>query len=77
MLRHLAHPRAAEPAWLTSTVVQLARLIGDERCFEELPILGDALEDAGCTDERILSHCRTGRPHIRGCWVVDLILARP
>ena len=41
-----------------------------------LPILADALEDAGCTDQAILDHCRGAGPHVRGCWVVDLILGK-
>jgi len=41
-----------------------------------MPILADALEDAGCTDAAILEHCRGPGPHVRGCWVVDLILGK-
>jgi hypothetical protein len=73
-----------DPLWLTSTVTALAGVIYDERQFDMMPILADALEDAGCTDGTILEHCRhvdhggphTGLPvgpHVRGCWVVDLI----
>src|SRR5262249_54741761 len=40
------------------------------------PILADALEDAGCTEAAILEHCRGPGPHVRGCWVVDLILGK-
>jgi hypothetical protein len=54
----------------------LAQGIYDERAFERLPILADALEDAGCTDAAILVHCRGPGPHVRGCWVVDLILGK-
>jgi hypothetical protein len=60
--------------WRTPTVLNLARVIYDERSFEDLPILGDALEEAGCTDADLLNHCRTPGPHARGCWVVDLLL---
>jgi hypothetical protein len=41
-----------------------------------MPILGDALEDSGCTKETVLSHCRSEGPHFRGCWVVDLLLEK-
>ena len=50
---------------------QLARVIYAERRFEEMPVLGDALEDAGCSDPDVVAHCRCGQPHARGCWVVD------
>jgi hypothetical protein len=65
-----------DPSWLTSDVVALARAAYEERAFDRLPILADALEDAGCTDAAILSHCRGPGPHVRGCWVVDLILGK-
>jgi hypothetical protein len=65
-----------DPRWLTSTVVDLARAIHDERAFENLPILGDALMDSGCDNEEIIAHCRSKRPHFRGCWPVDLILGK-
>ena len=41
-----------------------------------MPILADALEDAGCTNQDILNHCRGGGEHVRGCWVVDLLLGK-
>lgn len=65
-----------DPSWLTPNVVDLARTIYEERAFDRLPILSDALMDAGCEDEQILAHCRTTGQHVRGCWVVDLILER-
>jgi hypothetical protein len=46
----------------------------DERAFDHLPILADALEEAGCTNADILNHLRGPGPHVRGCWVVDLLL---
>jgi hypothetical protein len=46
----------------------------DDRRFDEMPLLADALEEAGCTEEAILKHCREPGEHVRGCWVVDLIL---
>jgi hypothetical protein len=63
-------------SWRTSAVVALAQTIYDERDFLGMPILGDALEEAGCEDARILGHCRIPGPHALGCWVVDLILGR-
>jgi hypothetical protein len=69
-------PVAFAPSWRSETVVGLARGIYDERAFDRLPILADALEDAGCEDADILSHCRGGGPHVRGCWVVDLVLSK-
>jgi hypothetical protein len=54
----------------------MAQAIYDERRFDDLPILADALEEAGCDDEDILSHCRGLGPHVRGCWGLDLILAK-
>ena len=65
-----------QPVWLTSDVVALARRIYDDRAFDRLPILADALMDAGCDNDDILSHCRSEGPHARGCWVVDLVLGR-
>jgi hypothetical protein len=64
------------PAWLAwgGLVPTLARAIREERRFQDLPVLADALEDAGCTDADILGHCRAGGPHLRGCWVLDLLL---
>jgi hypothetical protein len=72
-------PVAVDPDWLSfgaGTVVQLAQAIYDGRRFEELPVLADALEEAGCTNPDILGHCRGPGPHVRGCWVVDLILGK-
>jgi len=69
-------PVTVAPAWLTATVVSLATAIYDERDFDRLPILADALEDAGCTNGEILSHCRQPAEHVRGCWAVDLVLRR-
>jgi len=60
--------------WNNGTVPALARTIYDERRFEDLLILADALEEAGCLDKDILKHCRGAGPHVRGCWVLDLLL---
>jgi hypothetical protein len=69
-------PVAVERAWRTSTVVDRARGIYEERAFDRLPILADALQDAGCESPEVLGHCRGGGPHVRGCWVVDLVLGK-
>ena len=65
-----------DSSWLTPRVVELAHMIYDDRGFDRLPILADALEEAGCTDADILNHCRQPGEHVRGCWVVDLILGK-
>ena len=62
--------------WNNGTVVKMAHSIYDDRAFDRLPILTDALQEAGCTDAEILTHCRGAGPHVRGCWVVDLILGK-
>jgi hypothetical protein len=67
---------AADGSWLTSAVVGLAREIYEDRAFDRLPILADALQDAGCDRADILAHCRGDGPHVRGCWVVDLLLCK-
>jgi hypothetical protein len=69
-------PAAFDPEWRTATVVQLAQGIYDDRAFDRLPILADALQDAGCDHPNVLTHCRDTGPHARGCWVVDLILGK-
>jgi hypothetical protein len=63
-------------AWNDSTVSKIAQAIYDERAFERLPILADALEDAGCGDADLLRHCREPGEHVRGCWAVDLLLGK-
>jgi hypothetical protein len=57
-------------------VATLARRTYDERDFAALPVLGDALEDAGCADPELLGHLRGPGPHVRGCWAVDLLLGK-
>jgi hypothetical protein len=69
-------PVSFNPSWLTSTVTTLARQMYDSRDFSPMPILADALQDAGCELEEILNHCRGEVDHVRGCWAVDLILGR-
>jgi hypothetical protein len=63
-------------AWRTDTAIALARGVYDSRDFSAMPILADALQDAGCDNEHILNHCRSGGGHVRGCWVVDLVLGK-
>jgi hypothetical protein len=63
-------------SWNQNTIPKLAQAIYDERAFDRLPILADALEDAGCHDADILGHCRQPGPHVRGCWAVDLLLGK-
>jgi hypothetical protein len=70
---------AIDPAWLHAqdgAAVKLAEAVYEGRAFERLPVLADALEEAGCTDADLLGHCRGGGEHVRGCWVVDLVLGR-
>ena len=62
--------------WNDRTIPRLARSMYRSGNFDQLPILADALEDAGCSDAGILSHCRGPGPHVRGCWVVDLLLGK-
>jgi hypothetical protein len=69
-------PIALNPSWLTSTVLPLANGIYEEKAFDRMPILADALQDAGCDNEDILHHCRQPGEHVRGCWVVDLLTGR-
>jgi hypothetical protein len=64
-----------DPNWRTDTVLTLARQMYVAREFSAMPILADALQDAGCDDGDILVHCRDPRAkHVRGCWVLDLVL---
>lgn len=69
-------PTGVDLRWLTPTVVALANGIYAERAFDRLPILADSLEEAGCDHAGILNHCRGDGPHVRGCWVVDLLLRK-
>jgi hypothetical protein len=76
-------PVALDPAWLSPTVLELARAADDDRllpagelCPSRLRILSDALEEAGCAEAGVLEHLRGPGPHARGCWVLRLLLAR-
>jgi hypothetical protein len=72
-------PVAVGPSWLAwgdGTVVKLAQGIYDGRAFDRLPVLADALEEAGCDQADLLAHLRGPGPHVRGCWAVDLVLGK-
>jgi hypothetical protein len=71
--------RTLQAAWLErgeGTVGRLAATLYDERSFDRLSLLADALEDAGCTDAELLGHLRGPGTHVRGCWAVDLALGK-
>jgi hypothetical protein len=74
------HPaRPIDLAWFASNggaASNIARTIYDERFYDRLPLLADALEDAGCTDAELLGHIRGPGPHFRGCWALDLLLEK-
>jgi hypothetical protein len=70
-------PPKVEPGWASwngGAITQIARTIYEERAFDQLPILADGLEEAGCSDATLLHHCRESEGHVRGCWALDLIL---
>jgi hypothetical protein len=72
-------PEVIDAAWLLwkdGAVAKIAHSIYADRDFESLPVLADALEEAGCSNAAILSHCRTPAEHARGCWVLDLLLGK-
>jgi hypothetical protein len=70
------HSGSFAPEWRTDTAVVLARQMDEAQDFGAMPILADALQDAGCDSADILDHCRGPGPHVRGCWVVDLVLGK-
>jgi hypothetical protein len=72
-------PARLDPAWLRwgdCVVAKMARAIYDGGRFGDLPVLADALEEAGCTEGSVLGHCRRPGEHVKGCWVVDLLLGK-
>jgi cell wall assembly regulator SMI1 len=69
-------PPSPDPRWLTRAVVDLARAIAEEQRYDDLLVLADALEEAGCDDPALLAHCRKPREHVRGCWVLELLAGR-
>lgn len=64
------------PECRTSDTVAIAQTMYDSRDFTGMPVLADALEEAGCTCSQVLHHCRKPGCHVRGCWVVDLVLGK-
>lgn len=73
---HPFHPMASQPAWFTEEVKSLTQEMYRERIFGQMPTLADALMKAGCQAADILDHCRGSGPHVRGCWVIDLLTGR-
>jgi hypothetical protein len=73
---HPFHPLAPQPAWLTEEVKLLTQEMYRDRLFNRMPKLADALASAGCQDADVLDHCRGSGPHVRGCWVIDLLMGR-
>jgi hypothetical protein len=69
-------PVAFDPAWRTEHTVGIASKMYEEWDFGAMPVLADALEEAGCVEATILAHCREPGVHVRGCWVVDLVVAK-
>lgn len=76
LIRRLRRLRQFESSWRASNGTSIARAMHEDGLFDRLPILADALEEAGCTNAEILTHCRGPDPHVRGCWVIDGILAK-
>ena len=83
IFRNPFRPISIAPAWLTPTVLALAQAAYDNRNLpsgmldnDHVAVLADALEDAGCDNAEILNHCRQPGEHVRGCWVVDLLLRK-
>jgi hypothetical protein len=62
--------------WADGMIPKLALAIYEERAFDRLPTLGDAIEESGCADADLLGHLRSSGPHVRGCWALDLILGK-
>jgi hypothetical protein len=69
-------PVTFDPAWRTADTSGIAARMYESRDFSAMPILADALEEAGCTNPDILLHAREPGVHVRGCWVVDLVLGK-
>jgi hypothetical protein len=79
LFNHPTHPvsiAASYLAWNDETIPKIAWTIYQKRRFEDMPILADALEEAGCSNAQLLSHLRGPGPHVRGCWALDLILGK-
>jgi hypothetical protein len=69
-------PLKCNRAWRTTKAITLAQHIYDERAFDRLPVLADAVEEAGCANAEVLAHCRGPESHVKGCWVVDALLGK-
>jgi hypothetical protein len=69
-------PVSFDTSWTTPTVTALANAIYTDRAFHRLPLLAGGLEEAGCDNPYVIAHCRSPGPHVRGCWVVDLLLGK-
>jgi hypothetical protein len=69
-------PVVFDPVWSTDTAVSLARRVYESRDFSAMPILADALQDAGCENTDVLRHCRGPGSHVKGCWIVDALLGK-
>jgi hypothetical protein len=79
VLGHLFVADSIAPAWLAANdgaASGLVEAIDASGEYRDMPVLADALEDAGCASDAILSHCRQPTRHVRGCWVVDRLLGR-
>ena len=76
VFNHPSRPITCDPLSLPAIVTGIAQAIYDDRNFDSLPILADALEESGCTNSEIMAHCREPGPHVRGCWVVDAVLGK-
>jgi hypothetical protein len=80
LVRHIFgnpfRPKAVTPAWRTATVLGVAQALYDERRFDRMPVLADALEDAGCDEAEVLAHCRQPGEHMPGCWALDQVLGK-
>jgi hypothetical protein len=79
ILGYPLHQVAVDPAWLyhdDRAVITMAQQIYDYRSFERMPLLAWAFEDAGCACEAIIRHCRQRGRHVRGCWLLDLVLGK-
>jgi hypothetical protein len=72
----LFRPVAIDAAWPVGSVVKIAQAIYEEKRFDNMGILADALEEAGCDNAVFLSHCRGKGPHVRGCWALDVLLGK-
>ncbi|MCI0462068.1 MAG: hypothetical protein L0Z62_34380 [Gemmataceae bacterium] len=76
IIGHPFHPVALDPSWRTAQALAVARGAYEDGTFEDLPLLADVLEEAGCGDPELLGHLRGPGPHVRGCWALDLVLGK-